>query len=167
MIENATVDLIEENSPPPESDLQIQVERTPQGRFVKGQSGNPAGKPLGCRNHVARIVDTLLEGGVEELTRRVMEFAFDGDPTAMRLCFERIVAPRRARPVELEVPPITSPADITAAMAAVTAAVIGGVITPAEGAEVAKVVDTYVRAIELSDFDRRLKALEADYAAED
>jgi len=167
MIENAKVDLIEENSPPPESDLQIQVERTPQGRFVKGQSGNPAGKPLGCRNHVARIVDTLFEGGVEELTRRVMEFAFDGDPTAMRLCFERIVAPRRARPVELEVPPITSPADITAAMAAVTAAVIGGVITPAEGAEVAKVVDTYVRAIELSDFDRRLKALEADYAAED
>jgi len=95
-----------------------------------------------------------------------MEFAFDGDPTAMRLCFERIAAPRRTRPVQLDVPPITTPADITAAMAAVTAAVVGGVITPAEGAEVAKVVDTYVRAIEASDFDRRLKALEADYAAE-
>jgi len=163
---NALVDLAEENSAAPESGLQIQVERTPEGRFVKGQSGNPAGKTLGCRNHMARIVDTLLEGGVEELTRRVMEFAFDGDPTAMRLCFERIAAPRRTRPVQLDVPPITTPADITAAMAAVTAAVVGGVITPAEGAEVAKVVDTYVRAIEASDFDRRLKALEADYAAE-
>jgi hypothetical protein len=31
----------------PESDLQIQVERTAQGHFVKGQSGNPAGKPPG------------------------------------------------------------------------------------------------------------------------
>jgi len=95
-----------------------------------------------------------------------MEFALDGDPTAMRLCFERIVAPRRTRPVQLDLPPIAAPADIAAVMAAVTAAVIAGVITPAEGAEVAKVVDTYVRAIEASDFDRRLKALEADYAAD-
>jgi Family of unknown function (DUF5681) len=150
----------------PESNLQIQAERTPEGHFAKGQSGNPAGKPLGCRNRASRAVDTLLEGGAEALTRRVMEFAFDGDPTAMRLCFERIIAPRRARPVQLDLPPIADAADITAAMAAVTAAVVQGIITPAEGAEVARVVDTYVRAIEASDFDRRLKALEADYAAE-
>ena len=116
---------------------------------------------------MARAVETLLEGGAEALARRVMEYAFDGDPTAMRLCFERIVAPRRTRPVQLDLPPIRDPADITAAMAAVTEAVIGGVITPAEGAEVAKVVDTYVRVLEASDFDRRLKALEAEYAAED
>jgi len=103
---------------------------------------------------------------VEALTRKAVSLALDGDPSAMRLCFDRIIAPRRARPVHLDLPPIADPADITAAMAAVTAAVVGGVITPAEGAEVAKVVDTYVRAIEASDFDRRLKALEADYAAE-
>jgi hypothetical protein len=159
------VEFIKENSPAPESDLQIQADRTPEGWFVKGQSGNPAGKPRGCRNHASRIAETLLDGEVEPLTRKVMEFALDGDPTAMRLCFERIVAPRRARPVHLDLPPITNPADITAAMAAVTSAVVEGVITPAEGAEVAKVVDTYVRAIEASEFDRRLKALEADYAA--
>ena len=150
----------------PESNLQIQVERTPQGHFVKGQSGNPAGKPPGCRNHASRTAEALLDGEAEALTRKVMTLAFDGDPTTMRLCFDRIIAPRRARPVHLDLPPIADPADITAAMAAVTAAVVGGVITPAEGAEVAKVVDTYVRAIEASDFDRRLKALEADYAAE-
>jgi|SRR5271165_2804994 len=163
---DAMVDLIEENSPTPESTQQIQVERNPQGQFVKGQSGNPAGKPPGCRNRASRTAEALLDNEAEVLTRKVMEFALDGDPTAMRLCFERIVAPRRGRPVQLDLPPIANAADITAAMAAVTAAVVGGVITPAEGAEVAKVVDTYVRAIEASDFDRRLKALEADLAAE-
>ena len=80
----------------PESNLQIQVERTLEGHFVKGQSGNPAGKPLGCRNRASRAAETLLDAEAETLTRRVMEFALDGDPTAMRLCFERIIAPRRA-----------------------------------------------------------------------
>ena len=51
-------------------------------------------------------------------------------------------------------------------MAAITAAVAEGAITPGEGAEVAKVVDALVRAIEASDFDRRLTALEAANAAD-
>ena len=150
----------------PESPVQYQVERTPEGHFVKGQSGNPAGKPPGCRNHASRTAEILLDSEVEALTRKAMALAVDGDALALRLCLDRIIAPRRARPVHLELPPIAEPADIAAAMAAVTAAVAGGVITPGEGAEVAKVVDTYVRAIEASDFDRRLKALEAAYAAD-
>ena len=159
------VDLTEGNSPMPESTLQIQVERTPQGHFVKGQSGNPAGKPPGCRNHASRTAEALLDGEAEALTRKVMTLALDGDPTAIRLCFDRIIAPRRARPVQLDLPPIAGPADIAAAMAAITAAVAEGAITPAEGAEVGMVVDTYLRALEASDFDRRLKALEAANAA--
>ena len=166
MHENVVVDLSKGNSPTPDNLLQKQAERTPEGHFVKGQSGNPAGRAVGCRNKATQIAEALLDGDVEALTRKAVSLALDGDPSAMRLCFDRIIAPRRARPVHLDRPPIADPADITAAMAAVTAAVVGGVITPAEGAEVAKVVDTYVRAIEASDFDRRLKALEADYAAE-
>ena len=68
--------------------------------------------------------------------------------------------------MHLDLPPIAEATDIAAAMAVVTAAVAGGVITPGEGAEVAKVVDTYVQAIEASNFDRRLKAFEAADAAD-
>ena len=159
------VDLAEGNSLMPESDLQIQVERTPQGHFVKGQSGNPAGKPPGCRNHASRTAETLLDGEVEALIRKAVALALDGNAAALRLCFDRIIAPRRARPVHLDLPPIAEPADVAAAMAAVTAAVAEGAITPAEGAEVGMVVETYLRALEASDFDRRLKALEDANAA--
>ena len=114
------VDLIKGNSLMPESNLQIQVERTPEGHFAKGQSGNPAGKPLGCRNRASRAAETLLDAEAEALTRKVMEFALDGDPTAMRLCFDRIIAPRRARPVHLDLPPIVEAADIANAMGAIT-----------------------------------------------
>jgi hypothetical protein len=84
----------------------------------------------------------------------------------MRLCFERLLAPRRSRPLQIELPPIAEPADAVAAMAAVTTAMAHGVLTPQEAAEAAKVVDTYMRAIEVSDFDRRLKALEAGNEAD-
>jgi len=94
-----------------------------------------------------------------------MALALDGDAAAMRLCFARIIAPRRAQPVHLELPPIADAADIAAAMAAITAAVAEGAITPAEGTEVGMIVETYLRALEASDFDRRLKALEAAHAA--
>jgi hypothetical protein len=47
-------------------------------------------------------------------------------------------------------------------MRAVTAALAHGLITPAEGQAIAKVVTTFVQTIETSDFDRRLQMLEAD-----
>ena len=71
-------------------------------------------------------------------------------------------APRQVR---LDLPPIADAADIASAMAAITAAVAEGAITPAEGVEVGMIVETYLRALEASDFDRRLKALETAHAS--
>jgi hypothetical protein len=145
----------------PESLLNNQVERTAEGHFVKGQSGNPAGKPPGCRNHATRIAETLLDGEVAALTRKAVALALDGDVTAMRLCLERIIAPRRGRHVQLDLPPIGKVADTAETMAALTAAVAAGDITPGEAVAVAKVVEIFVRAIEAGNFDRRLTLLEA------
>ncbi len=46
------------------------------------------------------------------------------------------------------------------------AALADAVITPGEGEAIARIVDTFVRAIETSDFERRLKALEGEDAAD-
>ena len=78
----------------------------------------------------------------------------------MRLCIERILPRCRERPVKFALPPIESAADIAAAMKAVTSALADGEITPGEAGRIAAVVDTFVRAIETSDFDRRLQELE-------
>ncbi len=82
----------------------------------------------------------------------------------MRLCIDRILPSCRERAVKFALPPIESAADIAPAMKAVTSALAGGVITPGEAGTIAAVVDTFVRAIETSDFDRRLKIMEADLA---
>src|SRR5437016_7013227 len=127
--------------------------------FPKGRSGNPAGRRFGSRNRATMAALELLAGEAEALTRKAVEAALAGDPTAMRLCLERILP--RDRAVKFALPPIKSAADVAPAMGAVTAALADGLISPGEAQAIARVVTTFVQTIETSEFDRRLQLLEA------
>ena len=76
--------------------------RDERGRFPKGQSGNPAGRPVGSRNAATELAQALLDGEADALIRKCVEMALDGDRTAMKLCLERLV-PRRSRAARLGV----------------------------------------------------------------
>ena len=142
--------------------------RDPRGRFARGRSGNPAGRPRGCRDHVNRAARLLLAGEGEALTRKAVELALGGDPMALRLCLDRLIPLRRGRKVQLaNVPPVESIAELSPTMAAITMAATTGEITPGEAAELARVVEIYARAVEVADFDRRLRELEKQYAESD
>ena len=135
--------------------------RLPRGKaFEKSRSGNSAGRRVGSRNKATLAAMALLAGEAEGVSRQAVEAALAGDPMALRLCVERILPRCRERPVKFALPPIESAADIAAAMKAVTSALAGGDITPGEAGRIAGVVDTFARAIETSDFDRRLQGLE-------
>src|SRR2546421_6936578 len=79
--------------------------------FAKGN--RPAGRRAGSRNKKTLAAAVLLEGEAEALIRRAVELAFAGDPTAMRLCIERILPrilpPCRERMVRFARPPIEAP----------------------------------------------------------
>jgi hypothetical protein len=79
----------------------------------------------------------------------------------MRLCLERIYPARKDTPVTFEMPKLETPADAIRAMAAIMSAVASGDLTPAEANELAKLVDTFTRAIEAHELDQRLAKLEA------
>jgi Family of unknown function (DUF5681) len=130
--------------------------------FAKGRSGNPRGRRLGSRNKATVAAQMLLADEAEALTRKAVELALGGDPTALRLCVERILP--RDRAVKFAMPRIASAADVAAAMGAVTAALAQGVITPGEANQIAQVIVTFVRTIETSDFDRRLQTVESSEA---
>ena len=72
--------------------------------------------------------------------------------------------PRRERSVRLGLPTLQSATDAPAAMASIAAAVAVGDISPNEAAELSKLVEAFLKAIEASDFDRRLQVLEAKQA---
>jgi len=128
--------------------------------FQKGQSGNPAGRPRGIVNRATALAQNLLSERAEGIARKVIELAEEGDMAAIRVCMERLVPPIKHQPVAVELPPIEKPADSVEALASIAAAVAAGDLTAAEAAELAKVVDVYVRALDSKGFNERLSALE-------
>jgi len=140
-------------------DISPKLPAQARGRpFEKGRSGNPGGRRRGSRNRATLAAATLLAGESEALTRKAVEMALAGDPTAMRLCMERVLPPCRERTVKFRLPPIEgtltgetsgpSARDVSRAMNAVTSALARGEITPGEAETIAGLVDTFVRAIE-------------------
>ncbi len=135
--------------------------RRPRGRpFAKGQSGNPAGRRPGSRNRATLAAEILLQGQSEALTQKAVERALAGSDFALKICLDRILAPRRERTVRFALPPIESSADLAAALGAVAAAVAEGALTPGEACDLSQVAATFIRAIETADFERRLQSIE-------
>jgi hypothetical protein len=130
--------------------------RTTDGRYA---SGNP-GRPFGARHKTTIAIEALLEGQAEKITQKAIEKAMEGDPVAMRLCLERILPPRKDRPISFELPKIETTGDCTGAMKSLLASVAAGNISPEEGTAVAILIEKHVRIREASDFEARLKALE-------
>jgi hypothetical protein len=91
---------------------------------------------------------------------QAIEMALGGDTVALRLCLERIYPPRKDRPVTFALAPITSARDAADISAAVAAAVSNGDITLSEAAEVAKLIDAYVRSYKVAELDDRVARVE-------
>jgi hypothetical protein len=129
-------------------------------RFKPGQSGNPDGRPRGSRNATTLALEALLDGQSETLTQKAIDLALGGDMGALRLCLDRILPPRKDRPVSFTLPSINSAQDAAAVVSAVLTAVAAGEITPTDAAEVGKLIDSYVKAYETAELADRLDRLE-------
>lgn len=132
-----------------------------KGQFKRGQSGNPAGKPVGARHTTTRAVEALLNGEAEALTRKAVEMALGGDGPALRLCLDRIAPPRKDSPVSFALPPIVTAGDTVQASASLLAAVAGGEVTPDEAGRVMALLTAHKSLVEAGDLEARIVALEA------
>ena len=128
--------------------------------FKPGQSGNPAGRPVGSRNSASIAMDELLDADAKAITEKCIELAKTGDSTAMRRCMERLVPPRKERVVCFEMPPLEKAADCIPVMAAIMRGVAGSDLTPGDAAALSKILDSYTRAVELTDLAERIAKLE-------
>jgi hypothetical protein len=117
-------------------------------QFQPGQSGNPAGRPPGSRNKKTLAVEAAFDERAEEILNDVIGRAKEGEKTAMRLCMERILAPKRERAITIDLPVIETAGDAREALLVVTAELSAGEITIGEASKLVALIDRMVRMIE-------------------
>jgi uncharacterized protein DUF5681 len=140
--------------------------RDGRGRFAKGCSGNPAGRPRGIPNPATRAL-LLLDGQAEALARKAVELALAGDAAALRLCLDRVLGPRRGRPAAFALPAIDNAADLAAALSAIATAAGAGAITPDEALALSQTLAPLVDVLAARDKEERRRELAAYYAKPD
>jgi hypothetical protein len=130
-----------------------------QGRFKKGKSGNPIGKPIGARHKTTLAVQALLDGEAEGLTRKAVEMALAGDTTALKLCLERIAPAYKpsAKAVLLDMP---RPNNLTDTARAFVTAAANGELPPDIAAQLVSAVASVARVEEMETLKLRLETLE-------
>jgi hypothetical protein len=124
------------------------------------KNGNAKTRHRDSRNKRSIAIETLLDGASEAITRKLIEKALEGDAIALRLCCERLLAPRRDCPVAFDLPPIESVADAVGASSSVLAACAKGMLSPGDAAAIMGLIATHTRTLEVADIEARLSALE-------
>jgi hypothetical protein len=117
---------------------------------------------IGSRNCIWSHLDPKArEDDAENIVRAVVSAAKAGDPTAMRLCIERLVPVRNGRPIIFDLPDIETAPDISKALGVIAKSMAAGELTPDEAGTVATVIEAHRKAIETAEFEERLRKLEA------
>ena len=119
------------------------------------------GKPKGARHRITLLAETLMADDAEAVVAKVVEAAKGGDMTAARLILDRVVPPRRGRPVAFSLPKVNSPKGVTDALAAVVAAMARGEITAEEASAVCAILEIQRRSLETLELEVRMSKIEA------
>jgi hypothetical protein len=122
--------------------------------FPKGNGG----RPLGSKGQKTLFLEAL-DGEKEELVRKGIELAKAGDVSMLKFFLSRILP--RERPIRIDLPRMEFADDAVEALGSIVRAVSEGSISPGEGADLANLVNSHVRAIDNADLVRRIDTLEA------
>ena len=131
-------------------------------QFKKGQSGNPKGKPKGARHRASLMAEMLFESEIEEVCHCVIEQAKEGNMQAARIILDRLLPPKKDRPINFKLPMISNAADALEASRLICHAVGNGEITPLEVESLSKIVKIQAKNIDLFNFGNRIEAIEKE-----
>jgi hypothetical protein len=122
--------------------------RDARGRFAKGSSGNPSGRPRGIPNPKRRVPDLA----ARPLSARALSNLIERKPHLLRPLAAQVLPPPLAAidPAErlgIDLVSLRTAEDVQDALAAVLAAVARGELAPAEAARIARRVRARLRAV--------------------
>ena len=129
----------------------------PRGRpFPIGNSG----RRRGSKNKTTLLAARLAGGQGEEILRKAIEMAMNGNVPMMKFLLDRILP--KERPIQLELPALDYAHDSVDAMAKIVDAVSSGRITPCEAADLGQLVSAFSRAIDATDAQNELDSMKSE-----
>ena len=128
----------------------------PRGRpFPIGNSG----RRRGSKNKTTLLAARLAGGQGEEILRKAIEMAMNGNVPMMKFLLDRILP--KERPIQLELPGLVYAHDSVDAMAKIVDAVSSGRITPREAADLGQLVSAFTRAIDITEAQEQIDFLKS------
>jgi hypothetical protein len=131
-------------------------------RFKSGQSGNPAGKPIGAKDKRTALRG-LLQPHADALVKKAVELALAGDTTALRICIDRCIPTIKAKDEPISLAGLTG--TLSEQGGIVLAALAAGEITPDDANALMSAISAQVRIVEADDLEKRIAALEAQHGS--
>jgi hypothetical protein len=125
-------------------------------QFIKGVSGNPAGRPKGIKDKRHRYAESI-ESMIPQVLDCVYQKALAGDMTAARMLLDRTLPSKRP---EQECVEIQHSGNIASDAQNVLRSVLNGEVSPDVGASLLSSMTSVLKAIEVEDFAKRIEALE-------
>lgn len=108
------------------------------------------------------MAEAIIEGEVERLSKRLVERALKGDTQALKLCIDRLLPPRRERPVVFKLPPISDAAAAATATSKIIWAASHGELSLTETEALVRVLEAYSKVLFVHEFEQRLSRLEEE-----
>lgn len=144
-------------SDPETASTQERPKRDASGRWVRGTTGNPKGRPVG--SGVVFTVRQELKHNIRVLCDMLWKQAMAGDVGAARLLLDRAMPV--LKPTDEVITFNLPDADIVTQARSVLQAVADGVITPSQAGEVLSSMSAVAKVVETFELEKRITELEA------
>lgn len=127
-------------------------------KFKPGESGNYRGRPVGALSKKIRL-GKLLEPHAKEIIEKVVDLAKNGEPTALRLCMERLIPKVKNEPINIDLPDVDfySNHDLLKIGEQIIHAVSLGEMTPQQGYDIMTILSVQRKAIEICRLEDRIR----------
>jgi thioredoxin-like negative regulator of GroEL len=127
-------------------------------QFIKGQSGNPAGRPKG--SGISAKLRHAIEGEAEAIIKAMIEQAKAGDMQAAKALLDRVLPALKPESQAIHLPELVAAGTMAEKARAAIDAAGAGAVSPSAASDLVAAIAGLARVVETTELQQRLDELE-------
>lgn len=127
-------------------------------QFIKGQSGNPQGRPKG--SGISAQLRQAIEGEAEAIIKAMIEQAKAGDMQAAKALLDRVLPALKPESQAIHLPELVAAGTMAEKARAAIDAAGAGAVSPSAASDLVAAIAGLARVVETTELQQRLDELE-------